>query len=320
MPTAFITGITGQDGGYLAERLVADGWQVHGLAHLHDERNALLLDRVPPVIIHEGDLANPADIARVIDEVRPSEVYNLGGISSVALSWRHPLLTAEVTGLGAAAILEAAWSLQERTGSEVRVLQASSAEMFGTPKTAPQTENTPIRPLTPYGAAKAFAHHLVGVYRHRGLYSTACILYNHESPRRPDTFVTRKITRAAARIALGKQNTLTLGNLDARRDWGWAPDYVDGIIRAVRHAVADDYVIATGVSHSVGDFVQAAFTHVGVTDWAERIEVDSAFVRPVDPVEQVGDATHARTALGWSPTVTFEQVVHRMVDADLDWA
>jgi GDPmannose 4,6-dehydratase len=206
---------------------------------------------------------------------------------------------------------------QQRLGRPVRVLQASSAEVFGLPAETPQTESTPIRPSSPYGAAKAFAHQLVAVYRQRGLHASACILYNHESPRRPETFVTRKITMAAARIAAGTQQTLSLGSLDVRRDWGWAPDYVDAMLRAIRHESADDYVIATGQSRSVRDFAAAAFAAAGVADWQSRIVVDPALIRPLEVTEQVGDATKARTVLGWAPTLSFEQLVAEMVNADL---
>jgi GDPmannose 4,6-dehydratase len=199
----------------------------------------------------------------------------------------------------------------------VRFVQASSAEVFGDAEQAPQDERTPLRTTNPYGVAKVFAHQLVGVYRAQGMHAVSAILYNHESPRRPPTFVTRKITRTAARIARGLEHELVLGNLDARRDWGWAPDYVDAMLRAARHTCAGDYVVATGEAHSVREFVAAAFARAGVTDWEDRVRVDQAFVRPVDAVQQVGDATRARTELGWSPTVTFDELVGRMVDADL---
>ena len=317
MPAAFVTGITGQDGGYLAERLLADGWEVHGLVHSADGHGEQLRSRSPEVNLHEGDLSDPARLDQLISDVAPSEIYNLGGISSVAFSWQEPLLTARVTALGAAALLEAAWRAQEHTGRPVRVLQASSAEVFGEPAESPQTELTPIRPCTPYGAAKAYAHHLVGVYRPRGLHACSCILYNHESPRRPDTFVTRKITKAVAAIATGEQDKLTLGNLDARRDWGWAPDYVNAMLLAARHEHPDDYVIATGTSHSVREFVAAAFERAGVADWEGRIFVNPELLRSADAVEQVGDAKKARDLLGWSPTMSFGDIVNCMVDADL---
>ncbi len=318
MSTALITGITGQDGGYLAERLLAEGCAVHGLVHDGDPHVAALTARAPGVVLHHGDLTDDASLARVVAAAAPDEVYNLAGISSVAFSWERPVLTADVTALGAARLLEQVWQLQERLGRPVRFVQASSAEIFGDAEIAPQDEHTPVRPNSPYGASKAFAHQLVGVYRGRGLHAVSAILYNHESPRRPPTFVTRKITRAAARISQGLENELVLGNLDARRDWGWAPDYVDAMIRAARHSSAGDYVVATGTAHSVRDFVAAAFARAGVTDWESYVRVDQAFVRPADAVLQLGDSSKARAELGWLPTVDFEELVGRMVDADLE--
>jgi GDPmannose 4,6-dehydratase len=316
MPTAFITGITGQDGGYLAEALLAEGYDVHGLVRLPDPGLAPLCERSTRVVTHEGDLGDAAGLRALVSRLQPDEIYSLGGISSVAFSWEQPVLTAEVTGISLGVLLEAAWEQQQRSGRQVRVLQASSAEIFGVAEQSPQTEQTPIRPINPYGAAKAFAHHLVGVYRARGLHASACILYNHESPRRPDTFVTRKITKAAAMIAAGAPDVLRLGNLDARRDWGWAPDYVDAMRRAVRHGESGDYVIATGAARSVRDFVQAAFTYAGVANWEARVEVDESFVRPYDAHEQVGDASKAKAVLGWAPTVSFAEMVALMVDHD----
>jgi GDPmannose 4,6-dehydratase len=317
MPTAFITGITGQDGGYLTERLLADGWQVHGLVHGADGHVDQLHTRSPEAELHDGDLIDLTRLDQLVADIAPDHIYNLGGISSVAFSWQEPLLTAQTNALGAAALLESAWREQARTGRPVRVLQASSAEIFGQPAEAPQTELTPIRPRTPYGAAKAYAHHLVGVYRIRGLHVCGCILYNHESPRRPDTFVTRKITKAVAAIAVGKQENVTLGSLDARRDWGWAPDYVDAVLRALRHPIADDYIVATGEAHSVRDFVAAAFGRAGIADWPARVISDDALARPGDARELVGDATKARSVLGWTPTMSFEELVAAMVDEDM---
>jgi GDPmannose 4,6-dehydratase len=316
MATALITGITGQDGGYLADALLAEGYDVHGLIRLPDPEFAALRERSPRVVIHEGDLGDAAGLRALVSKLEPDEIYSLGGISSVAFSWAQPVLTAEVTGISPAVLLEAAWDQQQRTGRQVRVLQASSAEIFGVAVESPQNEDTAIRPVNPYGAAKAFAHHLVGVYRARGMHASACILYNHESPRRPDTFVTRKITKAVAKIAAGAPDMLTLGNLDARRDWGWAPDYVEAMRRAVRHPEAGDYVIATGEARSVRDFVQAAFSYAGVADWESRVKVDESFVRPHDAHEQVGDASKARRVLGWAPTVGFAEMVALMVDHD----
>lgn len=314
--TAFITGITGQDGGYLAEQLLASGSAVHGLVRSVAEVGPTEA-AYPGATLHVADLTDTAAVSRLLGEIEPDEIYNLAGISSVARSWQEPLATGEVSGLAAAGVLQAGWELADRLGRRVAVVQASSAEIYGNPATSPQNEDTPIVPVTPYGAAKAYAHHMARVYRGRGLHASTVILYNHESPRRPPAFVTRKITQGAAMIARGERDELALGNLDARRDWGWAPDYVDAMVRAARHDRADDYVIATGQAHSVREFVTAAFTAAGIDDWERFVRVDPAFVRPVDAVELTGDATRARTRLGWAPTVGFDEVVGRMVRADL---
>jgi GDPmannose 4,6-dehydratase len=307
MTTVLVTGITGQDGGYLAERLVAEGCAVHGLVHAGDAHVEQLLARTPAVQLHEGDLTDAASLEGVVAQVQPDEVYNLAGVSSVARSWEEPVLTADVTALGVARLLAA---LPPTT----RVVQASSAEMFGDAAQVPQTEDTPLRPTSPYGVAKVFAHQLVGLYREQGRHACSLILYNHESPRRPPSFVTRKITQTVARIAAGLEDELVLGNLAARRDWGWAPDYVDAMVRAARAERPGDYVVATGESHTVEEFAFAAFARAGLRP---RIRVDESFVRPTDPAELVGDATRARSVLGWAPTVSFEELVGRMVDADL---
>lgn len=313
MTVAFITGISGQDGGYLAERLLADGVEVHALAHADD----------PPVgapdgvVVHEGDLTDVRETRELLLDVHPDEVYNLAALSSVAASWQNPDLTARVNGYAAVALLESAHQVQERTGRLVRFVQASSAEIFGEPETSPQDESTAVRPVNPYGAAKAYAHLMVDVYRRRDLHAVSAILYNHESPRRPPRFVTRKITSTVAAIAQGRESSLTLGNLDARRDWGWAPDYVDAMVRAARASSARDYVVATGEGRSVREFVGAAFTHAGIDDWSSLVLTDPALARPADPHDLTGDPTRARTELGWSPTVGFDELVARMVDADL---
>ena len=316
MSVALVTGATGQDGSYLVERLLAEGGEVHGLVRTED-----LGGTVPEgLVVHEVDLdTDPADLVDLVNLVDPDEVYNLGGLSSVARSWEDPLLTTRVNGVAALTLMDAARRLQERRGREVRVLQPSSAEIFGEPESSPQDERTPIRPVSPYGASKAFAHHVAGVERSRGLFTATVILYNHESPRRPTTFVTRKITHTVAQIAAGRADRLVLGNLDARRDWGWAPDYVDAMVRAIRHDEPGDYVVATGRAHSVRDFVAAAFEHAGVADWEPLVEVNADFIRPADPSLLVGDASRARERLGWAPTVTFEQLVAHMVDAET-WA
>ncbi len=311
MAVALVTGIGGQDGGYLAEQLMAGGVQVHGLVREEDRPT------LPGAVLHLGDLTDRAALAALIDEIAPDEIYNLAGISSVARSWQEPVATGEVSGLAVAGLLQAALETSQRLGRPVRVVQAGSAEIFGNPSTSPQDESTPIAPVTPYGAAKAFAHHLVGVYRGAGLFASSVILYNHESPRRPDTFVTRKITSTVAAISRGEATELVLGNLDARRDWGWAPDYVDAMVRAARAAEPSDYVIATGEAHTVAEFVAAAFARVGMPDWRAWVRVDPAFVRPVDAVELVGNAARARETLGWAPTLRFDEIVARMVEADL---
>jgi len=317
---AFVTGITGQDGGYLAERLVSEGTAVHGLVRALDNDAARdLLSRAPGVVLHQGDLGDADRLGQLIADIRPDEIYNLAGISSVAYSWQEPVLTARLSGLAAAVVLEAAWKLQEDSGRRVTCLQASSAEIFGHAAGSPQDESTPVRPVSPYGAAKAYAHHMAGVYRGCGLHVATCIFFNHESPRRPHAFVTRKITDAAARIGAEGSGVIRLGNLDVRRDWGWAPDYVDAMVRAIRHDIATDYVIATGQTHTVADFAEAALRRAGLGDgWRDHIEVDAEFLRPAEAPDLVGDATKAHRELGWEPTVGFEELVGRMVDHDME--
>lgn len=314
---ALVTGVTGQDGSYLLERLLEEGVEVHGLVRPDDPASVDLRAAHPQLVVHECDLENTQGLSALVNDLAPDEIYNLAGLSSVALSWEKPVLTATLSGVAVAALLDAADQVRRRSGKDVLFLQASSAEIFGVPENTPQDESTPISPVTPYGAVKAFAHHLVGVYRGRGLRASTCILYNHESPRRPPTFVTRKITQVAAHIAVSGEGSLVLGNLEARRDWGWAPDYVDAMIRAVRFERPDDYVVATGESHSVGEFVAAAFHHAGIADWRSHVQVDLQFVRPVDAHELRGDFSKAQRVLGWRPRVGFEELVARMVDHDL---
>ncbi len=319
MTTTFVTGVTGQDGTYLVERLLGEGTEVHGLVRPGDEAAPALRRRHPGVVLHEGDLGDLDALAALVADVAPDEVVNLAGISSVATSWAEPVLTARLSGLAVTALLEAAYRLQESSGRPVRFLQASSAEIFGQPEVEPQDERTPLRPVNPYGSAKAFAHHQTAVYRGRGLHAATVILFNHESPLRPTTFVTRKITAAAAAIGRTGEGVIALGNLDARRDWGWAPDYVDAMVRALRHDVADDFVVATGRTHSVRDFAEAALRRAGVgDDWERFVTVDPRFVRPADPSVLVGDPGKAERELGWRRTVEFEEVVARMVDHDLE--
>src|SRR5665648_249900 len=264
MTRVLITGVTGQDGGYLVERMLAEGAEVHGLVHYGDAATEPVAAAYPGLQLHSGDLADHAGLARLVNQVEPDELYNLAGISSVAFSWQEPILTAELSGIAAAVLMRAAFDLQERVGHRVACVQASSSEIFGQAERSPQDETTPVRPVSPYGAAKAYAHHMAGVYRGKGLHVSGCILFNHESPRRPTTFVTRKITAAAARIGAEGSGVLRLGNLDAGRDWGWAPDYVDAMVRAARHHTADDFVIATGSTHSVADLVEISLRRVGI--------------------------------------------------------
>lgn len=314
MTRALITGVTGQDGSYLVEQLRKRKWEIHGL--IRESSHAL---EVPGFVPHLGDLGHPDRLEEIVAQVEPNVIFNLGGVSSVAHSWRHPEDTFRSSGLAAATLLESAWQLQERTGRSVRFIQASSSEIFGVPLTSPQSEATPIAPSNPYGAAKAFAHHLTSVYRSRGLWASNAIFFNHESPRRPESFVTRKITMGAARIALGKQDKLLLGNLEAKRDWGWAPDYVDAIVRMSEHERSLDLVLSSGEMHSVRDFARVALKSVGIEDWRNYLAVDERFMRPVDAHETRGDSTLAHQILGWQPTKTFDQVVKSMVEHDLEY-
>lgn len=311
-----VTGASGQDGGYLVDLLLSRGHSVHALCHSAGAA-ATLTAAFPAVVPHVGDLADGDAIIRIMAEALPTTIFNLAGNTSVERSWQFPSETADVLGVGPVRLLEAAWRLQSSSGHPVRFLQASSAEIFGDTDVVPQDESTPRRPVTPYGAAKSFAHEMVAVYRARGMLASSAILYNHESPRRPETFVARKVSREAARISLGLSDSLVLGNIDVHRDWGYAPDYVDAMVRIVEAPTAGEYIVATGVSHSVREFVQAAFAYVGIQNWARYVTIDPGLYRPADPKDLVGDPTRLR-GLGWRPTVDFEQLVHLMVEADLE--
>lgn len=313
MPRALITGITGQDGTYLTHLLLERGYEVHGVTKPGDD------SRVPPAgaELHSADLADEATLRRIVLEVEPDELYNLGGLTSVAGSWADPVGAVAVSGAPVATLLDAAFVLHER-GLRIAVVQASSAEIFGSAAESPQNELTPVAPVSPYGAAKALGHFLVGAFRSRGLRASSAILYNHESPLRPETFVTRKITASAARIARGQQQTLSLGSLDIERDWGWAPDYVDALHRMAQQPDGSDYVIGTGEAHSIRDFVSAAFATVGIDDWQSHVEIDPTFVRAADPVSQLADPSKAARELDWRPTCTFDELVARLVQADLE--
>jgi len=311
-----VTGVSGQDGWYLGRRLLEAGDDVHGLVRNPDDV-ARLESELAGVTVHVADLRDDHALRSVVDAVQPHRIFNLAGSTSVARSWDQPVETADVIGIAAVRLLAAAWDLQSQTGIRVRLLQASSAEVFGDPEDVPQTEDTRHAPVTPYGAAKDFAHTMVEVYRRRGLFAAVAVLYNHESPRRPGTFVARKITRAVTAIARGEQDLLTLGNIDVKRDWGYAPDHVDGMIRILEADRADDYIVATGEAHTVRDFVETAFAVVDIHDWERHVRIDPALYRPADPRALVGDPTRLMS-LGWKPTVTFEELVRIMVTADLD--
>jgi len=313
--TALITGATGQDGSFLCEQLTAEGARIHAV--VEDAHAAATLPWLAAADIHQVDLRDTTALTGLVAMAAPDEVYNLAGLSSVGRSWEEPVLTTQINATPVVVLLQAAMELQGRKGRTVRFVQASSAEIFGTAPVSPQDETTPLAPTNPYGATKAFAHTMVGVYRSLGLHASSCILYNHESPRRLETFVTRKITAAAARIARGTQDQLTLGTLDVRRDWGWAPDYVAGLVLAARHSQPLDFVLATGETHSIGDFVDVAFRAAGLPQWDTLVKLDDTLARPSETVEQRGDATRARTILRWQQTVGFEELVQRMVNVDL---
>ncbi|MDY6811281.1 MAG: GDP-mannose 4,6-dehydratase [Actinomycetota bacterium] len=317
---ALVTGAGGQDGTYLSRELSAIGWHTvgvvapGGLAH----PNAAELSQLPGVSLLELDLSDTEACKQLIADVRPDTVFHLAGVSSVASSWESPVQTAQINAVASTALMAEALELTNRDRHAVTFVNASSGEIFAGAGTTPQDESTRICPVSPYGTAKAMAHTMGGVLRSRGLKLSNAILFNHESPLRPASFVTRKITSGVAAVVAGKQDKLILGNLEARRDWGWAPDYVDCMLRMAKQDSADDFVVASGVSHSVRDFVAAAFAAAGIDDWHDLVEVDTGLVRPADPVELVGDATKARRQLGWQPTKSFEELVAAMVRFDLE--
>lgn len=305
--TALITGALGQDGRYLTRLLLADGVRVVG--GVRDPARAAL----PDVELTAWDMASTEMMADTIARIRPREIYNLAAFSSGAGMWDDPVATGDVNGLSVARLLEAV----RRTDPTIRVVQAGSSEMFGRAVVSPQDEETPFRPRSPYGAAKVFAHHTVEHYRERhGLFACSAILYNHESPLRRPEFVTRKITRAAARISLGLERGMMVGDLSARRDWGFAGDTARAMMLMTRVEAPDDYVIATGITHSVEDLCRIAFARVQL-DWRSHVREDAGSARALEAVPLVGDARHARERLGWRPETDFTQLIHMMVDADL---
>ncbi len=311
---AIITGITGQDGSYLAELLLEKGYEVTGVVRRASAPNLWriehLLDRVT---LRPADLLDQLSLMRVIDDVRPTEFYNLAAMSFVPASWDQPMLTGEFNSQGVTRVLEAI----RQVDTKVRLYQASSSEMFGKVREVPQTELTPFYPRSPYGVSKVFGHYITVNYRESyGLFACSGILFNHESPRRGLEFVTRKVTDLVARIKLGLADSLPLGNLDACRDWGFAGDYVRAMWLMLQQDQPDDYVVATGIAHSVRDLVEVAFARVGL-DWERYVRVDPAFLRPAEVDHLIGDPTKARTVLGWHAAVDFKTLVEMMVDADL---
>ncbi len=317
MTTALITGITGQDGRYLAEHLLSLGYHVVGMVRGQESpRRQLLQDELPQVELQQGDMLDQASLISLVRRVKPDEVYNLAAVSFFPISWNQPDLTGEVTGLGVLRMLEAVRNAGGEDGS-IRFYQASSSEMFGNCDVSPQDENTRFHPRSPYGVAKVYGHHITVNYRESyGLYAVSGILFNHESPRRGPDFVSRKITRAAARIKLGKQQELTLGNLDARRDWGFAGDYVRAMHAMLQLPEPDDFVVGTGEAHTVRDLVETAFAVVELP-WEDYVRTDQSLVRPAEVDHLRADAAKARRILGWEPRVPFHELVRLMVEADL---
>lgn len=312
---ALITGITGQDGSYLAELLLDKGYEVVGVVRWLSAPNHWRIEHlVDRVDLRPADLLDQLSLIRLVDDVRPHEIYNLAAMSFVPASWAQPLLTGEYNAQGVTRVLEAI----RQVDTSIRLYQASSSEMFGKARETPQSELTPFYPRSPYGVSKVFAHYITVNYRESyDLFAVSGILFNHESPRRGLEFVTRKVTEGVARIKLGCSSTLALGNLDARRDWGFAADYVRAMWSMVQQDEPSDYVVATGVSHSVRELVETAFSHVGL-DWHDHVQTDAALLRPAEVEHLIGDSSKARQELGWEPSVDFTTLIRMMVDADLE--
>ncbi len=320
MPVALVTGITGQDGQHLAELLHGKGYTVFGLVKgQNNPKIAQLRAEFPYVEIVSGDLTDFSSLVSALDHTKPNEVYNLGAISFVAMSFNQAELTSNVTGVGVLRMLEAIRLVGGTTNNPIRFYQASSSEMFGKVREIPQTELTPFHPRSPYGVAKVFGHHMTVNYRESyGMFACSGILFNHEGPRRGLEFVTRKITNAVARIKLGLQNEIVLGNLEAKRDWGYAGDYVNAMWLMLQQDVADDYVVATGETHSIEEFLALAFSVAGLGDWRPYVRQDPRFFRPAEVDLLIGDPTKAQTKLGWRREVDFPSLVEMMVRHDLD--
>lgn len=322
---ALITGITGQDGSYLAELLISKGYEVHGLRRRSSTFGTERIEHLihgdePKLHLHYGDLADGNGLMRLLREIEPHEVYNLAAQSHVRVSFDQPTYTADVTAVGTLRLLEALRDVQDDTGRQIRFYQASSSEMFGKVVETPQKETTPFYPRSPYGVAKVYSHWITINYRESyDLHASCGILFNHESPRRGETFVTRKITRAATRIKLGLQEKLFLGNLDAKRDWGFAGDYVEAMWLMLQQETPDDYVVATNELYSVRDFCQKTFGQLGL-DYEKYVEIDPRFYRPAEVELLLGDSTKAHKQLGWKPQTSFDQLVEMMVKKDLGLA
>jgi len=316
---ALITGITGQDGMYLSELLIEKGYHVCGLIRgQNNPKRAIVEAEIPAVDLIEGDLTDLSSLVKALDISQPDEVYNLAAISFVAFSFRQPETTGNVTGLGALRMLEAVRIVDGGKGN-IRYYQASTSELYGQARETPQTELTPFHPRSPYGVAKAYAHHMTVNYRESyGLHSSCGILFNHESPRRGHEFVTRKVTSSVARIKLGLQQALVMGNLSARRDWGFAGDFVEGMWLMLQQDDPDDYVLATGETNTISDLLDVAFAEVGIDDWQPYVKQDQRYMRPAEVDALLGDSTKARTRLGWEPEVGFKQLISMMVANDLE--
>jgi GDPmannose 4,6-dehydratase len=312
---ALITGITGQDGSYLAELLLEKGYEVHGLVRRSSSFNTWRIDHVRDrLVLHYGDLVDQNSLVRTIEQIEPEEVYNLAAQSHVKVSFEMPEYTTDVTAMGVLRLLDAVREL----GSKAKVYQAGSSEMFGLVQETPQSEKTPFHPRSPYGVAKVFGHWMTVNYREGyGMHASNGILFNHESPRRGENFVTRKITMGLAAIKKGRSRELRLGNLDAKRDWGYAKDYVEAMWRILQQERPDDYVVATGETHSVREFLDEAFGYAGL-DWQQYVTVDPKYFRPAEVDVLLGDPTKAKTRLGWQPRVSFRDLVRLMVDADME--
>lgn len=315
---ALITGITGQDGTYLAELLLSKEYEVFGLIRGQDNPKRIIIEKLlPKVELVEGDLTDMSSLVEALVYCQPDEVYNLGAMSFVALSFKQPELTGNITGLGALRLLEAIRIVDKN--HKIRFYQASSSEMFGKVRETPQNELTPFHPRSPYGVAKVYAHYMTVNYRESyGMFACNGILFNHESPRRGYEFVTRKISNAVARIKLGLQDDLTLGNLDSKRDWGFAGDYVEAMWRMLQQDKPDEFVISTGETHTIKDFLDIAFKEVGITNWKPYVKQDARFMRPAEVDLLIGDSRKAKKILGWEPTIKIPELVKMMVKNDLE--